>query len=187
MKKLRAVGLRVFLICSLLVMHTTVPRIAAGQGNSMSEYELKASILVNLTRFVEWPTSSYTNPKAPIVLCVLGRDPFGNLLRSAVLNKTVEGRLMLIRYPQNDRDIGGCHILFISSSERKATAEIFSILKGSSVLTVGEMTQFAVHGGMVQLLLEDQQVHFDINMNVASGSGLKISAKLLVIARIVTS
>jgi hypothetical protein len=187
MKKLRAAGLRVFLICSLLLMHTAVPRIAAGQGSSMSEYELKASILVNLARFVEWPTSSYNNSKAPIVLCVLGRDPFGNLLRSAVLNKTVDGRLMLVRYPQNGTDIGGCHLLFISSSERKAAAEIFSILQGASVLTVGEMTQFAAQGGMVQLSLEHQQVHFDINMNVASGAGLKISAKLLVIARIVTS
>jgi len=153
----------------------------------MSEYELKASILLNLTRFVEWPSTSFSNPEAPVVLCVLGRDPFGSFLRFAVLNKTVSGRPVVVRNPRTNKEVGGCHLLFISSSERKNTTQIFSVLDKSSVLTVGEMTQFAAQGGMVQLSLEDQQVRFDINVNAASGAGLKISARLLVMARIVTS
>ena len=120
-----------------------------------------------------------------VFLCVLGRDPFGNSLTSTVLNKTVDGRPVPYSILENGKEAGGCHVLFISSSERKTAAEIFSILDGSSVLTVGEMTQFAAHGGMVQFSLEDQQVRFDINLDVASSAGLKISAKLLTLAQIV--
>jgi hypothetical protein len=176
-----------FLVCFLLLLHAMIPGITAGQDDSAGEYELKAAMLYNLTRFVEWPPSAYSDPQAPVVLCILGRDPFASTLTSTVLNKTVNGRQVLILHPQSGKDVRNCHLLYISSSERKTTAEIFSILNGASVLTVGEMTQFAAQGGMVQFSLEDQQVRFDINLNAASQAGLKISAKLLAISRIVKS
>jgi hypothetical protein len=76
-------------------------------------------------------------------------------------------------------------VLYISSSERKTVAQILTRLKGSSVLTVGEMSQFAVQGGVIQFTLEDKQVHFQINLDAASQMELKISSRLLVLARIV--
>jgi hypothetical protein len=175
----------VSLVFCLLLVHSMIPRTAAGQGDSADEYALKAAMLYNLTLFVEWPPSAYPDPQAPILLCILGRDPFGNSLTSTVLKKTVKGRPVLILHPRNGKEVRGCHVLYISSSERKTTAQIFSTLNGSSVLTVGEMTQFAGHGGMIQFSLEDQQVRFDINLDAASRAGLEISSKLLVLARIV--
>jgi hypothetical protein len=177
--------LRVSLVFSLLLVNSIIPRIAAGQKDSAGEYELKAAMLYNLTLFVEWPPSAYPDPQAPILLCILGRDPFGSSLTSTVSQKTAKGRSVLIRHLQNDNEIRGCHVLYISSSERKTAAQIFSTLNGSSVLTVGEMTQFAAHGGMIQFSLEDQRVRFDINLDAASRAGLKISSKLLVLAQIV--
>ena len=99
--------------------------------------------------------------------------------------ETDNGRPVLIRHLQSDKEIPGCHILYISSSERKTADHIFSTLNGSSILTVGEMTQFAAHGGMIQFSLEDQHVRFDINLDAASRAGLKISSKLLALAQIV--
>ncbi len=177
--------LRVAMVFCLLLAQVVAPRMAAGQGDYVGEYELKAAMLYNLMRFVEWPPSAYPDPQAPILLCILGRDPFGSSLTSIVSKQTLNGRPVLIRYPQNGKEVRGCHVLYISSSERKTTAQIFSTLKGSSVLTVGEMTQFAAHGGMIQFSLEDQQVRFDINLNAASRAKLKISSRLLVLARIV--
>lgn len=175
--------LRVLLIfCSV---HAMIPRIAAEQGDSAGEYELKAAMLYNLTRFVEWPPSAYPGPQAPIQLCILGRDPFGSALASMALEQTVDGRAVQIRHSQNDKGIRDCHLLYISSSERKTALQVFSALKGSSVLTVGEMTQFAAHGGMIQFSMEEQQVRFDINLDAASRAGLKISSRLLVLARII--
>lgn len=161
-----------------------IPGTVAGQGDSAEEYELKAAMLHNLTQFVEWPASAYPNPQAPLLLCILGRDPFGSVLTSRILKRPVNGRPVLVLYP-HDQEIRGCQVLYISSSVRKTTAQIFSTLKGSSVLTVGEMTQFAARGGMVQFALEDQKVRFDINLDAASRAGLKISSKLLALAQIV--
>ena len=159
-------------------------QIAAAQG-SANEYEVKAAILYNLTRFVEWPSSAYADAQAPIILCLAGHDPFGPYLASLTSKETVNGRPVQIRHIRGNTDLNGCHILYISSSERKNVISILAALKGSSVLTVGEMAQFATRGGMVQFELEEKQVHFDINLDASVQAQLKISARLLVLAKIV--
>ena len=171
----------------LLVLGTLLwnPQFAAAQGDSVGEYELKAAILFNLTKFVEWPDSAYSGVQAPTNLCILGRDPFGDSLASMGPKQAASGRSLLIRRLPQERDIRDCHVLYVSSSERKTLPEIFANLKGSSVLTVGEMTQFAVRGGMIQFGLQDKQVRFDINLDAASRVGLRISSRLLVLARVV--
>ena len=92
-----------------------------------------------------------------------------------------------VRRIQSDKESSGCHVLYIGSSERKVTIQIVSSVRSAGVLTVGEMTQFAAHGGMIQFSLEDQRIRFDINLDAASQSGLKISSKLLALAHIVTT
>jgi hypothetical protein len=162
-----------------------VPRTADGQGNSVDEYKLKAAMLYNLIAFVEWPDMAYSDRQAPTLLCILGKDPFESSLTSTATQETANGRIVLVRQLQNDKDLRSCQVLYISSSERKTTERIFSSLNGSSVLTVGEMNQFAAHGGIVQFSLEEQRVRFNINVDAASKAGLKISSKLLAMAQIV--
>jgi YfiR/HmsC-like len=168
-------------VCSLSV----IPHITAGQEDAVGEYELKAAILYNLTNFVEWPASSYPDSGAPTIVCVLGRDPFGGALTSSTPKEGGKGRPVVVRRVPPGRDIQDCHVLYISSSERKTVGQIFSTLKGTNVLTVGEMSQFALNGGMIQFTLVDRQVQFEINLDVASQGGLKISSRLLALARIV--
>jgi len=177
--------LRVVLAFCLVLVHAFTPGGAAGQQDSSGEYELKAAMLYNLTRFVEWPASAYADTQAPTVLCILGRDPFGDSLTSLVSKQTASGRAVQIRHIANDREIRTCHVAYISSSERKSMTQILSTLKGASVLTVGETVQFAARGGMIQFSLEEKQVHFEINLEAASEVDLKISSRLLVLARIV--
>jgi len=169
------------------LVNVVVPRTATGQGDSVDEYKLKTAMLYSLINFVEWPDSAYSDRQAPILLCILGRDPFEISLTSTVLQETANGRSVFVRHLQNDKEVRGCQVLYISSSERKTAERILSTLTGSSVLTVGEMTQFAEHGGMIQFSLEDQRVHFEINLDAASRAGLKISSKLLALAQIVKS
>jgi hypothetical protein len=161
------------------------PKATRGQEDSVDEYKLKTAMLYHLTEFIEWPDSAYLDRHSPILLCILGRDPFADSLPSSISEETNNGRLVFIRHLQSDVEIPGCHILYISSSERKSAARIFSTLNGSSVLTVGEMAQFAVHGGIIQFSLDDQHVRFDINLNAATRAKLKISSKLLALAQIV--
>jgi YfiR/HmsC-like len=176
---------RMYLVSCLGLAQGFIPQVAMGQQDSAGEYELKAAMLYNLTRFVEWPPSAYADPQAPTVLCILGRDPFGDSLASLAGNQNTEGRPMQIRHVSKDKGFRGCHVVYISSSERKSMATILSTLKGSSVLTVGEMAQFASRGGMLQFSLEEKQVHFEINLDATSAADLRISSRLLVLARIV--
>jgi hypothetical protein len=169
----------------VLAAHAAFPQPAAAQGDTAGEYELKAAILYNLTRFVEWPPAAYSNPQAPTVLCILGRDPFGESLSSMVSKQNSNGRPVQIRHIPNDKEVGGCHVLYISSSERKQIAQILSTAARSNILTVGEIAQFAARGGMVQFGLEDKEVRFDVNLDAALRAGLKISSRLLVLARVV--
>jgi hypothetical protein len=177
---------RVFLSFWLtLAAQAVIPQFAAAQGDSAGEYELKAAMLYNLTRFVEWPPAAYSSPRAPTILCILGRDPFGESLSSMVSKQTANGRPVQIRHIRNDKEVGACHVLYISSSERKQVAQILSTAAGFPVLTVGEIVQFAARGGMVQFGLEDKEVRFDVNLDAALRAGLKISSRLLVLARVV--
>jgi hypothetical protein len=161
------------------------PTDAGGQEMSVDEYRLKSAILYRLTQFIEWPDSAYPDHRAPMLLCIIGQDPLANYLTSTQPQEADTNRPFLIRRLQSDADLVGCQILYISSSERKTAAHWFSILNGSSILTVGEMTQFAIHGGMVQFSMEDQHVRFIINLDAATRAKIKISSKLLVLAEIV--
>ncbi|HKV24507.1 MAG TPA: YfiR family protein [Candidatus Acidoferrum sp.] len=175
---------RTMILC-LIAAHALVPKIAVAQTNSAGEYELKAAMLYNLTRFVEWPSTADAVPQRPLVLCILGRDPFEDSLNSVAAAASARGNPVEIRHFQDEKGIRACHVLYIGSSEKKNLTHIISALQGSNVLTVGEMGQFAAHGGMIQFSLIDQQVRFEINLRAASEAGLKISSRLLVLARIV--
>jgi hypothetical protein len=158
---------------------------AAGQEDSAGEYELKAAILISLIRFVEWPPPTYSDSHAPTELCILGWDPFGASLTSLVSKKLVDGRPVQIRHLNDNDGARACQVLYISSSERKRIVQVLSNLKGSSVLTVGDMGQFAARGGMVQFALVDKRVVLEINLDAANRAGVKISSRLLAISRIV--
>lgn len=176
---------RIPLALWLVLVHAFIPKIALGQ-DSAGEYEVKAAMLYNLTRFVEWPASAYSGGQVSTVLCILGRDPFGDSLMSIATEQMASGgRAVEIHHVQNDKGIRACHVVYISPSERKNIVQILSTLKGCSVLTVGETAQFAARGGMIQFSLEEKQVRLEINLEAASQADLKISSRLLLLARIV--
>lgn len=182
--ELQSGRLRVGLVMCLMLGLVFIPETALGQ-ESAGEYELKAAMLLNLTRFVEWPAAAYADAQSPTVVCILGRDPFGDSLTTMASGQSAGGRAVQIRRIANSKEIRGCHVVYISSSERKNIAQILAGLKGISVLTVGEMAQFAARGGMIQFSLEEKQVRFEVNLEAASDSDLKISSRLLVLARVV--
>jgi hypothetical protein len=159
---------------------------AYAQREEVDEYELKAVILSNISRFVEWPPSAYADSRAPTVLCILGQDPLGDSLAKLRQKPDPNVRPVSIRWLKAESGIRDCHVLYISTSERKSVVQILSALKGASVLTVGEMSQFAAQGGVIQFTLENKQVRFEINLDAASRMELKISSRLLVLARVVT-
>jgi len=160
---------------------------AGAQSEPPTEYQIKAAFLYNFAKFVEWPPDAFADPHAPIVLGIVGEDPFGGVLDKIVLGKTVNGRGLVIKRLKLGPDLRNCHILFLNSSEKKHLAPILESLQGSSVLTVGETDRFAQSGGVINFIFEENKVRFEINSETAARAGLKISSKLLALARIVTN
>jgi len=171
----------------LLTAAALYPSHGLAQEYQSSEYDLKAAILFNLVRFVEWPPKAYPDARAPTEVCTLGKEPFGPALEHFASGNSAFGRGFVVRRLRSEEDTRGCHLVYISSSERKLLPEILKGLEGSHVLTVGESEQFAAHGGMVQLTMEDKQVHFTINLSAASREELRIRSGLLALSKIIGS
>ncbi|HEY5838564.1 MAG TPA: YfiR family protein [Pyrinomonadaceae bacterium] len=148
-----------------------------------SEYQVKAAFLYNFAKFVDWPGDALGNSNAPLIIGVMGDDPFGGALDQAISGKTINGRSLQVRRLRWGHDLRSCHILFISSSERKRLPQIIQSLRGASVLTVGDMGQFNQQGGIINFILEANKVRFEINSRGADQARLKISSKLLSLAK----
>ena len=157
------------------------------QSNSgrAGEYQVKAAFLYNFAKFVEWPPDALPNERSPIIIGILGDDPFGHVLDDTVLGKNINGHELQLARAKSIQELKGCQIIFISSSERKRLFEILSNLRGADVLTVGDTEGFAPSGGIIQLILRDIRVRLMINVEAAERSRLRISSKLLALAEIV--
>lgn len=151
-----------------------------------TEYQVKAAYLFNFLKFVEWPDEPSANPHHPWVIGIVGQNPFGNELAQLVAGKVVEGRELQVKEFQPSEDLRACNILFIGSSEKKRLGAILASLNGGSVLTVADMANFTESGGMIQLVMEDGRVRLVIDVGVTSKARLKVSSKLLSLARVVT-
>ena len=180
----RPLFIRTLAFLMLMVTFSTV-RLYAQPQDQPTEVQVKAAFLYNFAKFINWPDEVFSNEKAALVFGILGEDPFGDTLAQMIKGKTVNGRPLEIKRFKRLEDVGGCHILFISSSERKRLSLIRQALNGASVLTVGDWEQFALEGGMISFTLEDNKVRFQVNPDFAERAGLKISSKLLTLAKIV--
>lgn len=147
------------------------------------EYEIKAVFLANFAKYVEWPEhSALADPKAPIVVGVLGEDPFGRALDEAVQDKTAHGRRMVVRRYRAPEQVKGCHVVFVSSSEVKQAGEILRALGKDGVLTVDENRSLPPAGSMITFTMDHGKVRFEIDVDAARRAGLRISSQLLKLA-----
>ncbi|MFN0086233.1 MAG: YfiR family protein [Blastocatellia bacterium] len=168
----------------LLTMLSSVIVVSGlGQSPQRDEYQVKAAFLFNFAKFVEWPPDAFSDGGAPLVIGIVGNDPFGDALEQTISEKSVNNRRLEISRLKWGQNLKGCHILFISSSESRRTPQIIESLKGGSVLTIGEMGQFNQQGGIIHFLMEENKVRFEINATAAAQMRLKISSKLLALAK----
>ena len=146
-----------------------------------AEYDVKAAFLLNFTHFVEWPKTSPERAAAPFTICIFGEDPFGESLKRIVASEAIGGRPILVKRIRKLPD--GCELLFIPASQPSQAALLAQA--GPDVLTVGEAPAFLRDGGMIRFVIDDHRVRFDINREAVDRSSLKMSARLLGVARAV--
>jgi hypothetical protein len=170
--------LAVLVCCLLLTGYVQTARAAA-------EYELKAAFLLNFAQFVQWPAESPASKSGPVILGVLGKDPFGPEIARALGDRTINGRHVIMRHFASLPEARNCHVLFISSSEEAQLDQILRSLVNSSVLTVSDIARFADSGGAIGLFQDGTRVSFEVNLEAANAAGLKINSDLLALAKAV--
>jgi len=151
----------------------------ARTGRTAPEYEVKAAFLLNFARFVQWPSSEEVSPNAPFTICILGSDPFDKTIDQIVQGERIGDHPLVVRRVRRPEE--ACQVLFVSSTE----PEVAHILRetGPGVLTVGETPGFLRAGGMINFVVDRRRVRFDVNRAAAERASLRISSRLLGVAR----
>ncbi len=165
-------------LCVLALLGATLTA-ASPPAAAPPEYRIKAVFLFNFAQFVEWPAGAFHDAQAPLVIGVLGEDPFGADLDEAVRGERIGGRALVVRRYRRVEDIGECQILFISGSEADRLEKILARLQGRSLLTVGDADNFNRLGGMVRFVTVNNKIRLRINVEAAKAAELVISSKLL--------
>jgi hypothetical protein len=148
------------------------------------EYQVKAAFLYNFAKFVTWPDDTLA-PGNSIVICVDGKTHFGHWLEDTVRGKTIEGHNLEVRRVSTVAEAGSCHILFVGAGDERGWLSRLAALGRAGILTVGESDAAAAAGAIVNFTLEGDKVRFEINTSMADRERLRISSRLLSLARVV--
>lgn len=171
----------VFLI--LTISYASFSFTYAADTLTASEYQMKGLIIRAIAKFSPWPEDAFENGTAPIVFGILGEVPFGNYLETEIFNAgKIKGRDVVVRRFSKLGDLQDIHILFISNSEQSELSRILQTVRQRPILTIGDMDDFAVRGGILHLHLLKGKVAYDLNRAAATQARLTINAQILQLA-----
>ncbi|HYG21921.1 MAG TPA: YfiR family protein [Verrucomicrobiae bacterium] len=151
------------------------------------EYQLKAVFLFNFAQFTHWPTNAFAGTNDPIVIGVLGRNPFGDALGDTVRGETVGGRPLSLEHYSRVEEATNCHILFIAPSESRRTQRAIDVLRQRPVLTVGDEDTAEGRAVMIRFVEQNNKLRIRVNLDAVNDAHLTLSSKLLRAAEIVSS
>ena len=163
----------VYLICPLALR---------GQSE-IDEYRLKAAFLFHFAQFVEWPSNPVKGPDNGFVFCVVGEDPFHGDLEGTVQGKSLSGKTIRVRHIKQPKDTKGCDVVFVDRNQSGRIGEFLAAVSDWPVLTVGDSDDFLRQGGMIRFCVEDRKVRFEVNQDAAEKANLKVSLRLLLLAK----
>jgi YfiR/HmsC-like len=163
----------------------TIPWWVGAQDATNSEYQIKAAFLFHFAQFVEWPAEAFLDANSPFTYCTVGDDPFRGALDQSLRAKVIGVRGVRVRHLKEVDAMQDCQVLFIGAAENRQTSSILANVKGNAVLTVGESQYFAEDGGMIEFFMEGNKIRFEINLAAVNTAKLKMSARLLTLAKTV--
>ena len=165
------------LICSAFLF--------SAQTFTTREYQIKAVFLFNFAQFVEWPDHAFPEANTPLVIGVLGENPFGSYLDETVRGEKIKEHPLVVQRYRKAEDVKMCHILFINFAKADQLKSTLEILKPQHILTVGDAANFTNQGGIIGFFTENSKIRIKINLKLAKETDLNISSKLLRVAEIV--
>lgn len=159
---------------------------AVGADSPVSkEYQIKAAFLYNFTKFIEWPGRCFSNTSDAIVIGVLGPAEFGAELEKIVKDRKVNGRGIIVKSVGATEEVGAVHVLFVSAADGARFEEFWPLIESRPILAIGESPLFTQTGGTINFVLEQDKVNFEINMDSAERAGLRVSAHLQKLAKVI--
>lgn len=163
-----------------LGLSTLAPTRALAQtADSAPEYAVKAGYLLNFARYAEWRADAFASPTAPILICVLGEDPFGDELDRVVGGRVSQSRPVSLRRSRRVEELRDCHVVFISRSERKELPTILATLRGTHAMTVCDVDALFDQGVTIKLAVVKEAVRFEVRLEPAERAGLRFNSRML--------
>ena len=156
----------------------------SARGDASREYQVKAAMICNVMQFVEWPAGTFDSDSTPLVVTVVGDNPFGTTLDQIAANKKIGGRNIVVKYAADADKVEKSQVLFVPDSENANINRILEKAGGKGTLTIGEGDNFPWAGGIMRFYTEDGKLRFEINLDATEKAELKLSSKLLKLARI---
>jgi hypothetical protein len=179
-----ALSLRIAAFAALMF---ALPAFAQSEARP-SEVQIKAAFLYKFGEFVQWPPAAFGRAGAPFTIGVLGAEELASVLEQLVVDRTVQGRPIVVRRLRRGESLAGLHVLFIGQAETPRLAETLAAARSYSVLTVTEAENALASGAMINFVADDSRVRFDVALPSAERGQLKISSRLLAVARrVITS
>ena len=155
-----------------------------GTATINREYKIKGAFLYHFLSYIDWPNEAFKAPDSPLVIGIFGEDPFGHILDKIADSKQIEGRSIQIIRATDAQTLLGSHIVFVpGTTKSEEEMALLKAVEGSYTLSVGETARFIENGGSVQFFLEGNKVRFQFNMPIVDNSSLRISSKLLDLAK----
>ncbi|MEO8297904.1 MAG: YfiR family protein [Burkholderiales bacterium] len=156
---------------------------AVRAGTADAEVQIKSAFLYKFLTFIEWPSQVFDQPTAALTIGVLGADRLGDELSQLAAGRQAGGRPITVRRLRAGEALTGLHVLFIGRPESNRTAAAVAAAKGQPMLVVTESDQAFAMGSAINFVVVDDKVRFDVALQPAEQVGLKISARLLSVAR----
>jgi len=170
-----------------LAFSNFTPRNAAGATETEQPYRIKVAFLFNFASLVKWPEESFKNSESPFVICHYGGSQTKEIFDTAYSGRMVERHPVEVWHPSGEGDVLGCHIFMITAERSEQVSGFIAAVAGKSILTIGETAGFALSGGVIGFYNDGSKIRFEINLDAAKRAKLRISSRLLRLARLVSS
>ena len=154
-------------------------------ASAQSKDEIMAAFLLNFARYVEWPKDAFDRNDMPVRFCMLSSKEFKGVVSETVSGKTVADRPVVVQWTSDLSNSTDCHVLFIGSDFKEPHSKAVAALDGKSVFAIADQEGFAEAGGVANFFRADNRIRFEINPAAAKKAGLKISSRLLRLAKVV--
>ncbi len=164
-----------------LAMLAPVP-VRGEAAASVLERQVKAAYLYKFAGYVEWPEGSFAKPDAPLVIGVAASEALAAQLEQTVAGRSVEGHPVTVRRLKRGESLSGLHLLFVGGADKTHLGEWLGAARGQPVLTVAEADEGNAQGSMINFLMAEERLRFEVALKPVSQSRLRISARMLAAA-----